>query len=346
MSQLNIINVNIGLQTLPLAQKGFGLPLVAGITNSPSSLNYFEVSDADELLDPSIGYLATDPEYKMAQAIFSQTPRPEKIAVTQLTSFANIATDLALLRETKDNWYWLLITDKSKSVIQQVATYINSLEKVGLFATSDISTLAGMNEERAAILISDFANEHPEAAWFGRCGSVPIGSISWDCKQLSGQQNSNLTQSEQSSILAANGNVIRELGGVDVTFEGKTMSGQYIDIINGRDYLKARLIEAFQSLKINNDKVPMTQSGLGMLEASLREVFRDCGRRGVIATVSDPEERKFSDMGDYQYILKMPATKKEIPTNDRANRIVSGISFKAIVGGGINKIEINGTMGV
>lgn len=124
------------------------------------------------------------------------------------------------------------------------------------------------------------------------------------------------------------------------------MSGQYIDIINGRDFLKARLQEAYHSLKINNDKISMTTSGLKLIEATLREVFRDCGRRGIIARVDDDDGRSRSDLGDFQYKLKMPEKISDIPTNDRANRKISNINFSATVSGGINKIEISGTMGV
>lgn len=83
-----------------------------------------------------------------------------------------------------------------------------------------------------------------------------------------------------------------------------------------------------------------------MIEASLREVFRDLGRKGVIAKVEDPDGRNKSDMGDFQYKLFLPESMSEIPTNDRANRKVSPITFTCTVGGGINKLDIKGTMGV
>ncbi|MFQ3854544.1 hypothetical protein ACLK29_04590 [Leptospira kirschneri] len=309
---------------------------------------YIEIQDPDNLLDPAIGYTPNSPEYKMAAAIFSQSPRVDKIAVLKINSFATVVSELADLRNDGfDDWYWLLTTTRDKAEIKTISTYLNTLEKCYISATSDQSAIdALLGDERTLLTISNHAEDYPDAAAFGRCGSMPIGSVTWDSKQLNGQKNSDVSMSEQSQILAKHGNLIREMGGVNVFWEGTTMSGQYIDIINGRDFLKARLQEAYHSLKINNDKISMTTSGLKLIEATLREVFRDCGRRGIIARVDDDDGRSRSDLGDFQYKLKMPEKISDIPTNDRANRKISNINFSATVSGGINKIEISGTMGV
>lgn len=345
MSQINNITINIALQTLPLSQKGFGLPLIAGTKIRTGKPDYVEVVDADDLLDASIGFVNTDAEYKMAVALFSQSPRVEKIAVCFISDFADLATELAAYRNAgKDSWYYLLITDRTKTNIAIADAYINSLEKIGVFASDD-QTITSTGE-RTVILISEHADEFPDAAWVGRCAAETVGSITWDSKQLSGQKNSDVTMSEQSTLLAANFNLLREMGGVIVTWEGKTMSGQYIDNIIGRDYLKARLTEALQSLKINNKKIPMDSRGISMVEASMREVFRDAGRNGVVAPVVVDADRLKSDLGDFQYKLTLPASISEISTNDRANRKLTPISFIAVVGGGINKFEINGTLTV
>ncbi|GIM19653.1 hypothetical protein KHM19_21350 [Leptospira borgpetersenii] len=307
-----------------------------------------EIQDADELLDPSIGYGQNSSEYKLVQAIFSGSPRAEKVAVLKLGSFETLPSELADLRNDGfDSWFWLLTTARTLSEIKIASEYMKALEKMYICATADQTALDQLKDHANTILtISNHAEEFPDGGWFGRCGSAPIGSIAWDSKQLNGQKNSDVTTSEHSQILAKNGNLIREMGGVNVTWEGKTMSGQYIDVVIGRYYLKARLQEAYHSLKINNDRLSMTISGLRLLEAALREVFRDCGRRGVIAKVEDDDGRSRSDFGDYQYKLFMPEKISDIPMNDRANRKVSPIKFTCTVGGGINKIEISGTMGV
>lgn len=205
MSEINNINISIALSTLPLAQKGFGLIMIAGDTirqvkyvvsgnNTPLAVtrtgsgtsssphiitvvvetnasglpistsaqiktaaeavsnvagaskivdvllvqasgdgvvseflqtplidkngSFVEVTDADQLLDPSIGYQANDPEYKMAGQVFAGETRAEKVVVFKISSFANLVTDIATLRNSgKDDWYWLLITSRVKADI-------------------------------------------------------------------------------------------------------------------------------------------------------------------------------------------------------------------------------------
>lgn len=431
MSEIQNISVNISLATLPLSQKGFGMPLIVGTTNPSTvdlegainnasgysggettidvdgfsdSLNpiasgdvftitgetgspthtvvstttdgsgntititfttaiagvvaddavitvikesqdvYYEITDADDLLDTSIGYQSSDPEYKMAQAIFSQSPRMDKVAVVSIDSFANLAARIAELRnQGKDAWYYLLITSRAKADIAIADTYVNSLEKIGFFASSDQTITS--SGERTVILISNHADEYPEAAWLGRVGALTIGSATWDSKQLNGQKNSGVTLSEQSTLLANNLNLIREMGGVNVSWEGKTMSGQYIDVIQGRDLLKARLTEGWHSLKINTEKIPFTEQGRSMVESYIREVFRVVGRNGVIAPVETEADNENSDMGDFQYQLSIPEI-SEISTANKAARVFAPITFKAIIAGGINSLEISGTLTV
>ncbi|MCB1176523.1 MAG: DUF3383 family protein [Leptospiraceae bacterium] len=429
MSEINNININISLNTLPLSQKGFGLPLIVG-TTQPSNLDlvgainnvagysldddtiavdgfadsanpiaegdkftiagetgspehtvvsttktggvtteilftpalagavsddavvtvvketqdvYVEVTDADDLLQ--LGYGSSDAEYKMAQTMFSQSPRIEKLAVCYIPSFSELATKIAELRNSgKDAWYYLLITSRAKADIAIADTYINTLEKIGVFASSDQTITS--SGERTMIFITNKTSEYPDAAMVGKVAGEQVGQVSWDSKQLNGITNSNVTVSEQSTLLAANFNLIREMGGVDVSWEGKTMSGQYIDSIISKDYLKARFIEALQSLKINNKKVPFDNRGIGMTEASMRNVFDDAGLNGVIKPVLVEDDRQYSDLGKYQYVLTLPGSISEISTANRSNRIISPIKFTAKLSGSINTFVINGSLEV
>ena len=308
--------------------------------------DYVEFTDPAELL--TAGYTATDPEYLLATSLFSQTPKVALAAVYQVSSWTAAPAEIAELRNAGyDSWYRVIPTTRVPSEFEPLATYINTLKKVFHAASDDQAGLISTPEtqERCVYIASNHADEYPDGAWIGRCSPVNIGSINWDSKILSGQRNSDVTMSEQSTLLAANINLLREMGGKIITWEGKTRSGQYIDIINGRDYLEARLTEAWHFLKINTDKLDMTAQGIGLVDSTLREVFRDCGRRGIIAGVFSEADRGRSDFGDYQYKLIMPAV-DDLPTNDRANRTVSGVKGTARVGGGINYIDVSIAMTV
>jgi hypothetical protein len=305
---------------------------------------YYEISDADDLLDASIGYTANDEEYKMAQAIFSQSPRISTVAVVSISSWANLPTEIAELRNYgKDDWYFALLTTKDKANIAIADTYFNSLKKLLFVSTSDQTiTSTGL---RTVVLISNHANEHPDAAWVGRCGAEAVGSISWDSKQLNSQKGSEITQSQQSSMLALNFNVIGNQGGVLTTWQGKTAGGQYIDVIMSQDWLLARLTEGWHALKVNTKKIPFTNQGRSMVESYIREVFRTAGRQGIVAPVISEADGAKSDLGDFQYKLEIPEI-EDIAANDKANQVFAPIRFVAVISGSISTISISGVLTV
>ena len=345
MSQINNITVNLALNTLPITQKGFGIPLVCGTKVRAGKPAYVEVTDADQLLDTAIGFVQADEEYKKVQTIFSQSPRVEKVSVCGISAYAALATEIAAFRNAgKDDWYYFLICSKSKADIALAEDYINSLTKMGFYSTGDKTITS--SKERSVIIITNKTTEHPDAAILGRLAGLQIGKYSWDSKQLNGITNSGVTMSEQTSLLAANFNLIREMGGVDVFWEGKTMSGQYIDSVVSRDYLTARFIEAIQNLKINNLKVPFDQRGIAMTEASLRSVFDDAGLNEVIRPVISEPDRKHSDIGKYQYKVFMPESVDAISEANRLNRIIAPIELECKLSGSINTFKISGSLAV
>jgi hypothetical protein len=90
----------------------------------------------------------------------------------------------------------------------------------------------------------------------------------------------------------------------------------------------------------------MDFSGLRMLEAALRAVFKEAGQMGIIATAKTPAAQLKSDLGEYQYKLNVPNDIDLLAANDRAKRTVKPITFTATIQGSINKVEITGVMGV
>ena len=344
MSEINNITVNLALNTLPISQKGFGIPLIAGTKVRAGKPNYVEVTDADQLLDSAIGYAVADAEYKMARTIFSQSPRVEKVSVCFVSAFSALPTEIAAYRNSgKDDWYYFLIASSNKVDIGIAESYINSLVKMGFYSTGDKTITS--SGERTVITITNKA-EYPDAGILGRLAALQIGKYSWDSKQMNGITNSGVTMSEQTSLLAANFNLIREMGGVQVFWEGKTMSGQYIDSVVSRDYLTARFIEAMQNLKINNLKVPFDQRGIAMTEASLRSVFDGAGLNEVIRPVIVESDRQHSDLGRYQYKVNMPESVDAISAANRANRIIAPIVLECKLAGSINTFKIEGSLEV
>jgi len=75
------VEITITRETMPLTQAGFGLPLIAEFKVTGDKI--FELcSDLAAVQDAGFG--TTTGVYKMAEKIFSQSPRPQEVAVAEL----------------------------------------------------------------------------------------------------------------------------------------------------------------------------------------------------------------------------------------------------------------------
>lgn len=78
MSLNDVVNVQITIQSSALTLPGFGVPLLASVhTQFAERLRFY--TDTDGMLDD--GFTSADRVFQMAQTIFAQNPKPEKIAV-------------------------------------------------------------------------------------------------------------------------------------------------------------------------------------------------------------------------------------------------------------------------
>lgn len=90
MSLDDVVNVQITIQSSALSLPGFGVPLLASVhSNFAERLRYYS-DTAGMLLD---GFTTSDRVYQMAAVIFSQNPKPSRVAVgRRLTPVAMVHT--------------------------------------------------------------------------------------------------------------------------------------------------------------------------------------------------------------------------------------------------------------
>jgi hypothetical protein len=341
MSYINDLTISIILQTLALQQQGFGVPLILGKRTSPSSLigDYGEFSDLTSMI--AAGFTVDDPEYKMAAKMFAQTPCPEKVAVYVRDDTDTIAEALTALIITHNDWYALLITERDRTSLAAAGDWAASNKKLFFGCTTDLTALTGRNVNREAYLIHTDAANFPEAAWVGLCLPQEIGSITWKWKRPTGVIASALTLTELNTIRTGHGQTMSERSGVVYTDEGITTGGEYIDIIQARDYIEARLGEELFGLQVRSGKIPYDNTGFARIESVIRSVLNECGNRGIIARAVDDADRLKSDDGIYMYKVTVPA-RSNIPANDRAARKLTGIKFTLTIAGAVHNVDIDG----
>lgn len=197
---------------------------------------------------------------------------------------------------------------------------------------SDImQTLQTASYTRTALLFGPDAGSFAGIAWLGARLPYAPGSENWKFVTLAGVASSNLTATQVINIKAKNGNYYYTVGGVAITANGQTASGQWIDIIRGIDWFDATLqANIFNVLQSTGQKVPFTDAGVAQIESEVRGMITLGQSVGFIATTPAPT------------VLATPVA--QLNPTDVANRLLKGLSFGFTVQGAVDTVNVTGTV--
>ena len=337
------VDVVITRQTQALSQMGFGLTLILSLDKA---LPYKEYSGDTALAEIGTEFGVESKTYKLASAIFGQTPKPSKVAVYGVGTYVDgvdPASELsAALNElvlTRNDWYYLTCTEQADAEITELSTWINTKEKLYFASTANETLAETLNSDRTVLLVHPNPETYPAEAWVGACAPLKIGSYTWTFKTLSGIAPAAYDTTTINDIEAANGSTYIAEGGVNITSKGVTTSGEYIDIIQSQDYLKARMTENVFGLLVRSPKVPFVDGGIALVVAEgektlSTEVVDERTGEGIIARDVD---------GNPMYTIDAP-TRAEISVNDRAGRILPDLKWDATIAGAIENVRIRGVL--
>ena len=341
MTIRDIVNVEISRETTAVSQAGFGTLLIVGENAEFSErLRYYTSPDG-----VAEDFGENDAERKAADLAFSQSPRVERIAIGRKDELETWTEALDAIQSEEDDWYGLMITSRTQEDQEATADWVEARIKLAGLATSDSDVIDGSAdsdiasylqdnsiERTFALYHPDAADEYPEAAWFGdRLPSDP-GSSTWAFKTLSGVEVYSLSETEKTAVLDKSANIYTRVGGVNITRLGTVGSGEYIDVIRGVDWLQARMTEAIFSRLVNLPKIPYTDAGVQIVTTEMRAVLDRAIDRDVIA--ANPA-----------YEIDAPRV-RDVPFNDRANRVLPDLRFRATLAGAIHRVEIQGVVTV
>lgn len=265
--------------------------------------------------------------------------------LTAVTTTANVGVgeDMAAISEINDDWYALVLTSRDPQTIMTAAAYIESVPKIYLACSGDAGVIAAGSVDiasllkaksyaRTAYLYSGNQAAMPEAAWLG--GQLPEqpGSNTYKFKTLVGITADDLTATQYSVAKGKNANIYTTVGGAGMTEEGVMAVGEFIDVIIGIDWLHSNMqADVFQVLR-DNKKVPYTDAGVASIESTIRNRLRLATIAGILA--EDPAP-----------VVTVPDV-ADVPSEDKAARLLQGVSFAATLAGAIHAVTITGNVSV
>jgi hypothetical protein len=282
------------------------------------------------------------------------TPGVDFHVTEETAAIAQDLVDYAAMTVTDDDFYGLIVSDrKSAPQLKQIAGWVETQSKLTVLSTMDsrcITTGATtgfpMYDLKAAAYtrcLAFYSNDdrgYLDAAVIGKMLPMLPGSDTWAYQQLSGPAADVLSETQLGYITGQYGCYYSALLGVACTnggtYGGRAPSGTYIDIVWGRDQLKARMEENVVTAFLGHG-VKMTQGGVNKIVAALRSALLSGQRDGFIA-MANPTDTSLPG-----FSVSAPAI-EDVSSADRLNRLLAGVTFAAYIQGAIQSVQVTGSL--
>lgn len=318
----------------PIGTMGLGIPLILE-ESATAEKAYAECQSLQEV--ESAGFASTTKVYKAADAIFMQEDAPEKIAVCAATTPA--ATWLGDVENTAKDWRQLIVVTASETETS-IADIMTAMEKLtnkiyfADVATDDSTSYTVTGIERTVLFYCDSTEAYPSpaAALVGASAGLDAGSFTYKNLIVKGIAPQSLTDTEIDAIHAKGGITFVTKAGDNVTSEGKVAGGEYIDIIDSKDYIISNLEYQTQKVLNTSAKIPYDNNGIALLESVAVNVMKDAYNNGIIAT---------NDDGTPAYAVSY-ALRENCDPADIAQRRYIGGQFAFTLAGAVHEVEITG----
>jgi hypothetical protein len=297
---------------------------VAGIASTSTTDTVTCVSDVGELVD-----------YKDWST---------NIQLTDTTVDPGLAADLAAIKAFDNDWYGLALDSNSEAEINVAALFAETEKKVFVPNTSDygcedvgtttdvMSDIKAAAYARTGVLYSrSQLLSYSGAAWMAKQFTQKPGSDTWKFKTLASVTVDTLSEAARVAILGKNGNIYTATSSVNITEDGKSGAGEWLDAVRFVDWQRARLQFLLFTAFVNNGKIPFTDPGLDLIGSII-----DGGLDEGVAVGG------FAPGSTSVTVPKALA----VPSTDRAARKATGIKFSGRLAGAIHELDIDGTITV
>lgn len=296
-------------------------------------------------MQTTMGLIKTAVEAAISGATFTVSTTPFRTATLTLPNGTTPSSITIAITggATVTTCVVTLLSTATVQAYKDCAAWNETMMKLFFYSDSDPVTKAagttdlayfmkGLNYDRTISVynpyaMGDMAATFEEISWIGACLPFDPGSITWAFKTLAGVSAIALTPSERGFILGKNAAIYTTTAGVDITEQGKVASGEYIDIMQGVDWISASLQAAIFTQLINVKKIPYTDEGVELITSQVRAVLNRAATKGILVKAS--------------IVVTNPLV-ADVAAADKAARLLPDINFTAVLQGAIHKTEING----
>lgn len=346
----NIVNVTITLESPPASGASYSnILLVSKVPESPSET----MDDLTVITSPAdlkkYGYKADDPVYVAASIVFSQSPCPKKVYVTarKVAEEPTLETlDVTLDRINTAEWYgFALCGYTEKADIEAAIKWAEAHEKLFCYTYHDAdrpTSLQGYfrTYDVYADSTDDSGCDYVALALMAKCFGYEPGSETWALKNLAAVPTSVITADKVMEYQDKNSTCYVNVDGTSITQGGKTIGGEWIDVIRFRDYLTNEIKARVFAYLVANKKVPYTDAGITGIHGQVIAALKAGQQTGGIPDV------EYDDAGNEiaPYTITVPRS-YQIDKATKQTRKLPVIKFTARLAGAIHAAEVSGVLG-
>lgn len=365
-----IATVDISIESPIVYDVSFGNLLIVGAlpsdtTKTPDDFGAY--ASYSEVLDAGWRNTETvhDPVAVAAQVAFSQSPIPNMIyIVPQKIKTAASGNDPAVYETAVEavtraleytSWYIVCPAGVADAQVAALANLIEANERMMVYTdntyfTSGETTICPNTLDRTVGVFGaenatqtsgevPLANNYINVAFAAKWLYYEPGSETTAFKMLNAVEPCDLSSTNTAKLVAKNLNYYLKVGNRNVTMLGKTMSGEWADLIRFRDWLKNDMQTRVVNLFIMNPKVPYTDAGIALVQNQMIASLQRGQQMGGIAN------DEFDEYGN-----KIPGYATSVPlassmtAAERASRRLTKCRFSARLSGAIHFAEIKGSL--
>lgn len=332
---LQDIHVTIDI-VKPAEYVGFGKPLILAEKTGPLESPFKNYKNLTEV---AVDFPESTEAYAKAKSVFAQKHRPASISIAAYDPAAvdGINTPVGILEKYYDNdWVFVIAADAELAERISIADFVET-KRYKFFVTiaatpEDRTAFKTKGYERTIVFYHTKADEHPDAALVGEVANQTVGSVTWKFKTLIGITPIDIQPDELTAIHEDGAIAYVMKAGKPQTSEGIVVSGEYIDVMHGKDWVKFNMEMEIQTALSNAPKVPYSNEGISLFEGAATTILRTATSQGIIDK---------DDAGNPLYTI-VTKSRSEMPEEERKGRKYSGLSFSYKPEGAIHEGDIKG----
>lgn len=265
---------------------------------------------------------------------------------TVTTSSSSIAEDAswtdalnAMLNDANNGFYACEIHSEALADLQEFATWVQANEKLGGIVSSDSAIVDEDSGDIADWLKTNnidrvFCFYHPDDPYFisglfGKLLTKQPGSATWALKALESTATVSLSTGQRNTAANKNCNIYTSVSDLPLTRWGMVGSGEYIDVIHGCDWLKAKIQQLVLTTLAQQDKIEYEDSGIEAIKGQLKAGLE----QGVAYKIIKADA----------YTIECP-TADEVDSAAKSERKLPDVTFNAPLSGAIHKTAIDGVV--